>query len=69
MEEEENTQSPFGMNEGWKTDFSVWSQVVSGAAEPGEGEAGRGAVGEGWRVQRTTGCTTEQHADTNTSGW
>ena len=70
MDEEGNIQSPFGVNEGWKTtDFSVWSQVVPGAAEPGEGEAGRGADREGWRVQRTTGCTTEQHADTNTSGW
>lgn len=54
---------------GGKTDFIVRLQVVSGAAEPGEGEAGRGADGEGWRIQRAPGRTTEQHADTNTSGW
>lgn len=51
-----------------RTVFAACLQVVSGATEPGESEAGRGADGEGWRIQRTTGRATEQHADANTSG-
>lgn len=44
------------------------AQVVPRAAEPGEAEAGRGADREGRRIQRTSGCSAEQHADTDTSG-
>lgn len=51
-----------------RTVLAACSQVVSGATEPGESEAGRGADGEGWGIQRTTGSAAEQHADANTSG-
>lgn len=50
--------------------YSTWFlQVVPGASQPGESEAGRGADREGWRIQGATGGTAEEHADPDTSGW
>lgn len=54
---------------GSEADSTVLLQVVPGASEPGESEAGRGADGEGWRIQGASGGTAEEHADPDTSGW